>query len=187
MRKSKLQAGFSLVELMVVVAIIGILAAVAVPQFQKFQARARQAEGKAMLGAYYAAQKGFFSEWQSYNNAVQNIGFSAEGIARYDVGVIPGVNPTITNMPGSNINCSATVAPNCSLNGYCGANAFANGCNIVPNSAGTAPAVVATDGAAAIGQIAFTAAAVGFPLNTTRDSWTINQQKSLAQVLNGIP
>ena len=187
---SKLQAGFSLVELMVVVAIIGILAAIAVPQFQKFQARARQAEGKSLLGAYYAAQKGFFSEWQSYNNSVQNIGFSAEGLVRYDVGVVVGVNPTVPNMPGSAVNCAVAAAPNCSLDGYCGAGVFANNCNIVANSAGVSPKVSVWTGAltpAAIAQAAFQAGAIGYPLvAATADSWVINEQKNLRQSNNGI-
>ena len=54
--------GFSLIELMVVVAIIGILSAVAVPQFQKFQKKAKQAEAKMGLAAVYTAQKVFHIE-----------------------------------------------------------------------------------------------------------------------------
>ncbi len=44
MRKS--ENGFTLVELMVVVAIIGLLSAVAIPNFQKYQARSKTSEAK---------------------------------------------------------------------------------------------------------------------------------------------
>jgi len=67
MKKDK--KGFTLIELMIVVAIIGILAAIAIPNFLRFQARAKQSEAKQNLGAIYTAYTSYFSDWNTYPSA----------------------------------------------------------------------------------------------------------------------
>ncbi len=54
--------GFTLIELMIVVAIIGVLAAIAIPNFLRFQLRARAGEGKLNLEAIRTAQDSYFAE-----------------------------------------------------------------------------------------------------------------------------
>ena len=61
-------AGFSLLELMVVVAILGVLATVAVPRFNIFRARSRQAEAKSNLGVIYTLQESFQIEHERFFN-----------------------------------------------------------------------------------------------------------------------
>jgi len=54
--------GFTLIELMIVVAIIGILAAIAIPNFLRFQAKSKQSEAKTNLGGIFTAQTSYFAE-----------------------------------------------------------------------------------------------------------------------------
>jgi len=78
--KIKTQRGFTLIELMIVVAIIGILAAIAIPNFLSYQAKARQTEAKTNLGSVYVAETAFYGERGEYGNFTQ-IGYALGSVS----------------------------------------------------------------------------------------------------------
>jgi len=60
------EKGFTLVELMIVVAIIGILAAIAIPQFAKYRQRAFNSAALSDTRNVRTDLEGYFAEWQFY-------------------------------------------------------------------------------------------------------------------------
>jgi len=62
------QRGFTLIELMITVAILGILASIAISSFMQYQARARQSEAKVNLGGIYLGQVVYFTELGRYGS-----------------------------------------------------------------------------------------------------------------------
>jgi type IV pilus assembly protein PilA len=63
--------GFSLIELMVVVSVLGIVAAIAVPNYLRYQGKSRQAEAKTNLGAVFVAEQTFFGENSRFSSLSQ--------------------------------------------------------------------------------------------------------------------
>ncbi len=167
MLKLRSKKGFTLIELMIVVAIIGILAAIAIPNFMRFQARSRTTEARTNLGAIYTAQVSFFGEGNSFGFFPQ-IGWGPTGTPRYHY--------TMQNSLAGNGNLD-TGAPDVSSSG--GAPAWTGNFN---NAAvnGAVPALAAPN---AQGQrLAFTAGCAGNVDTSTTDgldAWVINDVRLL--------
>jgi len=77
--KKQLQQGFTLIELMIVVAIIGILAAIAIPAYQNYVIRAQVSEGLSIAGGAQTSMAEYFANHGTWpaNNAA--LGLAANG------------------------------------------------------------------------------------------------------------
>lgn len=75
--------GFTLIELMVVVIIIGILAALAIPQYTKTVERSHQSEAITNLGIIRGAQLRYYAEYNDYAAALSNLDIDSPTAAKY--------------------------------------------------------------------------------------------------------
>jgi len=109
----KSKKGFTLIELMIVVAIIGILAAIAIPNFLRFQLKSKSSEGKVNIAAIRTAQESYNAEFGTYVQANQSPAVGGLGSAKIvfvDTGVAPANFNQLGWAPEGNVFFSYGVA-----------------------------------------------------------------------------
>jgi type IV pilus assembly protein PilA len=163
--------GFTLIELMIVVAIIGILAAIAIPNFLKFQSKSKQSEAKSNLGAIFTGQVSYFGENNTYGNFPQ-INWSPSGTPRYhyQLGTYAAAGDNV------NVGATTTTSPTLVQASWAG-NFNAASDNGVAISGTLTPAIAtSTFIAGASGMISSLA---------TADGWVIQEKKILVWTAQG--
>tara|TARA_Y100001954_G_scaffold195145_1_gene210946 strand:- start:14679 stop:15209 length:531 start_codon:yes stop_codon:yes gene_type:complete len=109
MRVKSCDKGFTLIELMVVVAIIGILASIAIPNFKKYQGKAKTTEAKIQLSAVFMTEQQLDNEYDSYGTCLENAGYSAPKKNNYYAIGFKQPNATANkNITDAGLNCPNT-------------------------------------------------------------------------------
>lgn len=85
-----MKKGFTLIELMIVVAIIAFLAMVAIPSFKQFLAKAKRTEAYMNLNALATAEKIYWAEHGTYSTDLNALGWKPEGQIQYSYGFSGG-------------------------------------------------------------------------------------------------
>ena len=184
--------GFTLVELLMVVAMIGVLATIGIPTYQRMVQRAKKSEAKTMLAGIFTAESGFQAEYGTFGNRLDRIGFGAvAGTQTYIVG-FPLANcatdviaPAIGTAPGAFLN---NVYP-----GYYNVATVAQESRVLPvRNQPTAcdPGAIGVNGdtftATATGALATNPAGNVLATLGDLDCWRIDQNRVLSNLNDGV-
>ena len=105
----KIQQGFTLIELMIVVAIIGILAAVAIPSYQDYTARAQVTEAVSLTAAFKTPLAEYYADKGTWPASLQVVGGTSSGkyVDNIEITTGAGISGTVvltTTMKASGVN-----------------------------------------------------------------------------------
>lgn len=171
----KSPGGFTLVELMVVVAIIGILSAIAVPNFKKYQAKSKQSEAKIQLAALYQTEVSAQADYNTYATCIEDLGYEAAPKGYYWIGFNSANTTQNGIISGAPYNATCASASGVKPGNLLKVQGTAAVIGDLPTAGTTVTTVAFTGGA--VGQISSTS--TGF------DKWTITQNKDLTNSLQG--
>jgi type IV pilus assembly protein PilE len=125
--------GFTLIELMIVVAIIAILAAVAIPAYMRYAYRARRVDGQQLLLTIANAEERYYAVNNQYTTSVTNIGYTS-GTATSNEGYYTATIAPATGSTSAQTFLATAAPQGAQSNDVCGSLSIDNAGNKLPNA-----------------------------------------------------
>lgn len=191
----KNQFGFSMIEIMITVAIIGIGATMAAPNYSLMVSKSRQSEARSELSQIYMREKAYFSEFGRYTGCLWQAGYNPpEGGKRfYTTGYNIGSTNMMFNYGGMPEPQPATIPVPPAQTCACGigpswGGASRNDCTFQANSAGNPSMLNAGLATPFVAEKAFFNAGAWGSISNSRvlDVWQINENKVVTQLQGGL-